>query len=304
MNRAEFGKLIKTLRESQKDEDDRQLTQQKLAESTGLSEAVIRNIETGRKANLQVEDLYKLAQSFQLTTLERYRFFSAAAEIDKTKTVSISPQETLHDIVTRLSNVRFPAYIVDAYHDIVAANIIMTNVFGIQVDPQDTAVHPIRFNAMRTLFDPDFGALALTGTNADRVLIETILFFRYSTLLYRGTDYYAYLLKHLNKFKKFKDFWYRVMVFTPDYAVPVHLCHTVNSSFGKLRFVITATEIPTSETELMVINCLPVDVNTSQVFEQIAASVGIKWFYPLAAWPAKSHFLEKMGTGMDKASGK
>lgn len=288
MKRTELGELIKALRKSQKDEDDRQVTQQKLARSTGLSEAVVRNIETGRKANLQMEDLCKLAQTFQLTTLERHKFFSVAAEIDRKKTVSISPQETLQDIVTRLYDVRYPAYVVDAYHDIVAANAIMINLLGIQIGEQNALIHPIGFNAMRILFDPAFCALTLTGTNADHVLIESILFFRYSTLLYRGTDYYAYVLKHLNKYKKFKDFWYRVLVFTPDYAVPVHLCHTVNSSHGKLNYVTVATEILTAETELMVINCLPVDIKTSQAFEQIAASVGVKWFYPLATWPEKS----------------
>lgn len=286
MNRFEFGKLIRALRESQKDEDDHQFTLQKLAEVTGLSEAVIRNMETGRKVNLQVDDLYKLAQAFQLTTLERHKFFTAAAELDK-KTFAILPYETLGDVVTRLNDVRFPAYIVDAYQDIVAANSIMTHLFGIQTDLQGTLAHPIYFNAMRMLFDSEFCALTLTGANSDHVSIESILFFRYSTLLYRKTDYYTYLLKHLNKYKKFKDFWYRVLIFTPDYAVPVHLCHTVNSSYGKLKYVATATEIPTAGTELTVINCLPVDAQTSQVFESLAVSVGTRWFYPLAPWPEK-----------------
>ncbi|MCA9938032.1 MAG: helix-turn-helix domain-containing protein [Anaerolineales bacterium] len=287
MNRAEFGKLIKVLRESQKDENDRQLTQQKLAESTGLSEAVVRNIETGRKANLQLEDLHRLAQTFQLTTLERHKFFTAAAEIDKKRTVAVSPQQTLQDVVARLTDVRFPAYIVDAYHDIVAANSIMINVFGIPVDLEDAATHPIALNGMRTLFDPEFCALDLIGTNVEHVLLEAVLFFRYSTLPYRGTDYYVYLLKNLNKYKKFKDFWYRVLVFTPDYAVPVHVRHTVNTRHGRLKYVMTVTEVPTAETELMVINCLPVDVQTAQVFERIAAAAGVKWPFLLATWPEK-----------------
>ena len=244
-------------------------------------------METGRKVVLQVDDLYKLAQAFQLTTLERHKFISSAAKLDKQKTFAVPHHETLKDVVTRLNNVRLPAYFVDAYHDIVAANGIMTHLFGIRTDLQGTLAHPVYFNAMRMLFDPEFCTLTLTGANSDHVFTESILFFRHSTLLYRGTDYYAFLLKHLNKYKKFKDFWHRVLIFTPDYAVPVHLCRTVNSNYGKLKYVTTATEIPTVETELTVIGCLPVDVKTNQVFESLAVSAEARWFYPLASWPEK-----------------
>ena len=72
MNRKEFGELVATLRQ------DLGWTQFQLAEYSDLDEAVISQIERGVKKYFEPDLLFQLANTLQLTSLERHEFVLAA----------------------------------------------------------------------------------------------------------------------------------------------------------------------------------------------------------------------------------
>lgn len=79
MKRAEFGQLVTALRREHVDEWDRQWTQAKLAQETGLPLTVMGTIERGSKTQRDEATLLQLAQALQLTSGEREAFFTAAS---------------------------------------------------------------------------------------------------------------------------------------------------------------------------------------------------------------------------------
>ena len=82
MHRATFGKIVAALRKERFDPiQGRTWTQKHLAQTAGLSERLIANIERGDKVNLEGDILAGLANAFSLTTLERREFFALAIEI-------------------------------------------------------------------------------------------------------------------------------------------------------------------------------------------------------------------------------
>lgn len=82
MNRFEFGSLVASLRE------DMRWTQMELAEKSGVDVSAISNIERGaRKTLLKDHMLVKLADGFQLTSMERQEFLFAASGVTELEAV-------------------------------------------------------------------------------------------------------------------------------------------------------------------------------------------------------------------------
>src|SRR5678816_4657390 len=81
MNRREFGQLLATLRQ------DLDWTQFELAEYAEVDEAVVSQIERGVKKHFEPELLFSLANTLQLTTLERREFLLAASGLDQRQIV-------------------------------------------------------------------------------------------------------------------------------------------------------------------------------------------------------------------------
>jgi transcriptional regulator with XRE-family HTH domain len=142
-NRLMFGTLVSSLRE------DLRITQNDLADKSGLRLTQLRDIEQGLKVDLLREStLIKLALALQLTTLERYQFFLAASGIlpseifkgnEMLTLLPFDARMVLEDICAIVKKLPFPAFIVDSYCDIVAANAIVIELMEIHPSILNTA---------------------------------------------------------------------------------------------------------------------------------------------------------------------
>jgi transcriptional regulator with XRE-family HTH domain len=77
-----FGPIVASLRKNHFElTTGRSWSQKTLADRIGVSSRLIKSIEQGAKQSVDVETLTKLADAFQLTTLERREFFALAAGV-------------------------------------------------------------------------------------------------------------------------------------------------------------------------------------------------------------------------------
>src|SRR5918996_682128 len=135
MKRKEFGELIAALRQ------DLGWTQFQLAEYTEVDVAVISQMERGVKKFFEPPLLFQLANTFQLTTLERREFLLAASGLDQKELVRQPSASTLTDVfnvrktldkmIELTGQVRLPAFLWDVYGDIIAANNIIISLFTV-----------------------------------------------------------------------------------------------------------------------------------------------------------------------------
>src|SRR5574340_366489 len=138
MNRKQFGHLIATLRQ------DMEWTQYQLAEFGGIDLAIISQLERGVKKHLDPELLLKLANTLHLTTQERKEFLLAASGIDNAHMVrqpsaalatdSVSADRALTKMTALVEALRVPAFLLDVYADVLAANYMAFAFF--QVPPE------------------------------------------------------------------------------------------------------------------------------------------------------------------------
>src|SRR5581483_93373 len=79
-----------------------------------VEEPVISKLERGVKKHFEPDLLFRLANVLQLTTLERREFFLAASGFDA--------QKILKKMLDLMGQVRLPAFVIDVYGDVIAAN--------------------------------------------------------------------------------------------------------------------------------------------------------------------------------------
>jgi transcriptional regulator with XRE-family HTH domain len=294
MKRKEFGELISALRQ------DLSWTQFQLAERAEVDWAMISQIERGVKKHFEPQFLFKLANAFQLTTLERREFLLAASGLDQKEMVRQPSAATLTDVfnvrkvldkmIDLTSQVRLPAFLSDVYGDIIAANNIILSFFQVPLEYLGKAAQiPGGYNMIHFAFGRDLVARTLVIDNWDEFALNTMRAFRENSLRYRAQPYFKYLMKafrDLNEYPLFDRYWKMVSSTEPDKEAMIDYFSYHHDRFGDIRYISSATVSVTSFGELFVVQYQPLDENTSQVFEQLAqqAGAGAERFAP---WPDK-----------------
>ena len=202
MNRKEFGKLLAALRKSEHDEHFHQLTQRQLARLTGISEQTLGNIERGDKVSLEPGLLLSLARALRLSTRERREFFLAAIGVNEEDMPARQPAaaQRMDELFDSLSQIALPAFIVDSYDDIVAANQMVLNLFEFSENLREIAPNIIGgYNLLRFVFSERSQFNKILGDGHEKYLMQSIRFFRAISLPYRASPYYEYLLSAFRK---------------------------------------------------------------------------------------------------------
>lgn len=135
MNSKDFGRLVAVLRQEQG------WTQTQLAGFVNVDEDMLSNIERGTKRHISPDLLYRFANVFQLTSLERREFFLAASGLEQTQMPrradqvwsgsASKPAVILDNLLDLLSCMTVPALITDVYGDIVAINPVIFHLYSI-----------------------------------------------------------------------------------------------------------------------------------------------------------------------------
>ena len=294
MNRKQFGELVGALRQ------DLGWTQFQLAEYAEVDWAIVSQIERGVKKHFDPELLFKLANAFQLTTLERREFLLAASGLEQKEIVRqpsaamstdvFNIRKTLDKMVELTGQVRLPAFLCDVYSDVIAANNIILPFFRLPAGFVEIADRiPAGYNTTRFNFGRDLVARSHVVDNWDQYAINSMRSFRENSLRYRAQPYFKYLMKifrNQTEYPLFDRYWKMVSSSEKDKEAMIDYFSYHHNEFGDIKYISSITVSITSFGELFLVQYLPLDGNTSHVFEQLAqqAGPGVTRFAP---WPEK-----------------
>jgi transcriptional regulator with XRE-family HTH domain len=295
MRRKEFGELIAALRQ------DLDLTQFQLAESANVDVAVISQIERGVKKFFEPQLLFQLANAFQLTTLERREFLLAASGLDQKEIVRqpsaamstdvFNVRKTLDKMVEVAGQIRLPAYICDVYGDVIAANHIILSFFHIPSEFVEMAGQvPAGYNTVRFNFGKDLVARSNVIDNYDQYALNSMRAFRENSLRYRAQPYLKYLMKifrNRNEYPLFDRYWKMVSSAEQDKESNIDYFSYHHDKFGEIKYTASSATSMTSFGELFLVQYLPLDENTSRIFEKLAQEAG-PGAMRFAPWPIKT----------------
>ena len=295
MKRKEFGRLLSTLRQ------DMGWTQFQLAEYAQVDEAVVSQMERGVKKYFEPELLFQLANALQLTTLERREFFLAASGLEQKQMVRqptaamatdvFNVREILDKMIELTGQVRLPAFLCDVYGDVIAANKIIWLFF--KIPPallEDADRVPGGYNTTRFNFGKDLMARSHIVDNWENYALNSMSAFRENSLRYRAKPYFKYLIKIFRnpiEYPLFDRYWKMVSSVEQDNAANMDYFSYHHAEFGEIKYIPSSTISITSFGELFLIQYLPLDGHTSQVFEQLAQQAGHGAIH-FAPWPVKT----------------
>lgn len=292
MNKKEFGKLIQTLRKECFNEDLHSLTQEELAQKTGLSVRTIIRLEKGDEAvKLQGKELEKLADALQLTSGERKEIFLAASGIENNKVAltQYHPAEILDSLIQLMKKVYAPAFIMDSYHDLIAVNSGINLLYGIESSYWPDLTHySTNFNNLRFYFSPEFTKQQeMMGMYWDEVVRYNIIFFRVRSLQYRTTRYFTELFSELRNYPRFIRYWRDAYWQEKDYIIDGGH-HNLNSPlWGKLEYIVSRYTALTTYGDLMLCVYTPASLNTFETFSNIVKQASLE-ISRLGIWPKET----------------
>jgi len=294
MNRKQFGELVAALRQ------DLGWTQFQLAEYAELDDAVVSQIERGVKKHFEPELLFQLGNAFQLTTLERREFLLAASGLEQKQIVRqpsaamstdvFNVRRMLDKMIELTGDVRLPAFLGDVYGDVIAANNIILSFFKLPPEFVEQADQiPAGYSTVRFNFSKDLVARSHVVDNWEQYALDSMRTFRENSLRYRAQPYFKYLMKifrNQNEYPLFERYWKMVSSNQQDKEAATDHFSYRHDEFGPIEYISSSTVSITSFGELFLVNYLPLDESTSQVFEQLArqAGQGVTTFAP---WPEK-----------------
>lgn len=294
MNRKQFGELVAALRQ------DLGWTQFQLAEYADVDEAVVSQIERGVKKHFEPELLFQLVNAFQLTTLERREFLLAASGLEQKQIVRqlsasmatdvFNVRKVLDKMIELTGRVRLPAFLADVYGDVIAANHIILSFFKLPLAFVELADKiPAGYNTVRFNFGRDLVARSHVEGNWDQYAVSSMRTFRENSLRYRAQPYFKYLMKifrNPNEYPLFERYWKLVSSVEQDKEASTDHFSYLHNEFGEIKYVSSSIVSITSFGELFLIQYLPLDERTSQVFEQLAREAG-QSMTRFASWPEK-----------------
>jgi transcriptional regulator with XRE-family HTH domain len=294
MDRKEFGKLVAALR------GDRGWTQFQLGQYAKLDAPAVSQIERGVKKILDPGSLVRLADVFQLTTLERKAFFLAATGIEARQMVRAASavpvsdgtqeQQVLNRMVRLVESLRAPAFLLDVWSDVLAINYTAFAFFQIPLEMMaNAALIPGGMNVVRLIFGKDFAARTHFLNNWDYIATSTMRFFRESSLCYRATPYFQYLMRAFRdpeEYPLFDRYWRMISALEQDREGNFDHFSYDHDTFGHLSYAVATTTSVTPQGELLMNQYTPTDDATREVFDRLAAQSGVGVILG-APWPVK-----------------
>lgn len=284
MKRGTFGKIVAELRKSQFDPTSgKTWSQQTLAQEINENERLVASIEQGKKAHIDQELLLKMAQAFNLTSLERQEFFNCAAEIPAGQSVvSHQPaEEILQGLIATLRLLRVPALVHDEFFDVAAYNTIMLDFYTLQ---RPRSLPNFRKNVIGSFFSQDTDMRQVLDTCWHQIAVNHIHRFRASTLGKRHTPHFKKLFEDLCQFPDFKQQWMMSQYAETDQFQDAQIALHYHPRFGEVSYMASKSTTLTAEGKLHLLILSPTSANTATAFEELASARPMNTSC-LSAWP-------------------
>jgi hypothetical protein len=202
-----------------------------------------------------------------------------------------NPRKIVERMMTLTGQIRLPAFLVDVYSDVLAANHIMLAFYEVPSSIILTAAQiPGGYNTTRLNFGRDSLARTIVANNWDEYALNSMRSFREISLQYRAKPYFKYLMKAFRnpvEYPYFDRFWKLVSSTERDKEVNVDQFSYEHSKYGLLNYVAsTTTGAVTSFGNLFLVQNLPLDQHTQDVFNQLQSEAGLG-VVRFAPWPDK-----------------
>ena len=288
INLTEFGLLVKALRKSSLDLYGNRWTRDSLSRAVHLTPHQLGRLERGDRKYLDTQTLELLSKAFNLTNLEKKEFFTAAVGLsDNYLFGNENPEAQLKKLIRMMEQLSVPAFAVDVYGDFIVANRSSMDLFCITQELIDYAhTIPIGLNVMNFIYSSEFGFKNIIGHGWRRMASIEMLLFRRSTLRYRHTEYFDYLMKNLSKEKQFDIDWYTSQRSPDAYDFTYEKFEYNHPRYGPISYIATETVVNTRVGDLYLLIYNPSDALTNKLFQEIRGS-GNNSIKRLAPWPEK-----------------
>ena len=289
MNLTDFGLLVKALRHNRVDNNGNRWTRESLSENIHLTPNQLGRLERGDRKYLDTQTLQLLAKSLNLTNLEQKEFLFAAVGLTEEELHSqVEPETQFNDLIGVMENLRVPSFIIDNYSDIVAASESILNLYQITPAIIDSVGKiPAGFNHVYYTYFSGLRFKEIIGASHWRKSADrAVLLFRRTTLRFRHTDYFNYLLKALLKDKQFDVDWYSSHRFLDNRDITYAYFEYEHPCYGPLSYIATETLLNTARGDLYLIIYNPANAVTSTIFTELLNKYENKT-RRLAPWPEK-----------------
>jgi transcriptional regulator with XRE-family HTH domain len=285
---ATFGQLVKELRKTTSDHQGNRWTRETLSKQIHLSVDQLGRLERGDRKYYDNQSLELLADAFKLTPIERKEFFITAAGItDQDYCFHLTPDEQLQELIETLGDVWTPAFLLDAYQDIVAINKSCLDLFMINDEIIISAKElPFGYNLLKYMYDQNLGFAQLLGPLWQDVAMIQIHQFRRTSFRFQHHDYYKQLMNELSKEPKFDIDWYTSQRDPINKYLQYEKFSYIHPIYGPLRYIATEANTESIYGELQLILYLPADFPTAATFYQLV-NLGAQKAIRLAEWPIK-----------------
>jgi len=284
----DFGLIVKALRKNSFDENGNRWTRETLSRAVHLTEDQLGRLERGDRKYLDNQILMLLADSFNLTSLERKEFFYAALGLkDEALFNQENPETQLSNLTEIMEKLLVPAFLADVYKDIVVANKAVMDLY--QLTPariSSLKKAPAGFNQLYLVYSKKSGLRDLIGPRWREAAMMTLLEFRRSSLRYRHTNYFQYLINTLLKLKEFELDWYFSHRINDYTDLTYERFEYEHPFFGPVTYNATETTINTMKGDLTLVLYNPANPDTADIFAELMKYGGNK-VQQFAGWPDK-----------------
>lgn len=302
MSQIEFGELLASLRKEHVDFDTRPWTQGRLAvevnEIAGakvVNEDIISNIERGKRqvdANL----LHLLATALQLTSGEKREFFLVASGITFSKNSDTKRHELSQQIFAQLlqkvPDVHLPAFIIDSYCDVLAANGAVLQLLDLEAAGMtlaDMLTIPCGLNMLQFVFANKAEAFykPLMQGHWDNYAYQNMMMFKTYSLRYRAKPHFNEILQALSHYSWFRMYWREAYHIEKTHLHNNEHIYLHTPEWGELTYYSANFQTITPCGTLYFCTYNPLTANTADLFTKFVEQAG-SMMVPTQDWPSTS----------------
>lgn len=281
-----FGPIIASLRKNHFElTTGRTWSQKTVAERIGVSPRLIENIEQGEKQHIDKEILGKLADAFQLTTLERREFFALAVDVSSQQLMPNPPppDAILPPLLEMVRRLRQPAYLHDNLFNIIALNGLLLAFFNVADHDVTHLKNRVGTNYLHVLFAKSSPIRSLLSRHWHSLALRAVYRFRALSLRYRHTASFQALFDQLCHLPDFKAIWLQTQHDSQDFYSQLDLDEYTHALWGQLQYILTRTTTVTTYGNLYLVTLAPACVQSATTFSTLAVQPGM--VKQLAHWP-------------------
>ncbi|MEM7799596.1 MAG: hypothetical protein AAF633_10430, partial [Chloroflexota bacterium] len=271
-----FGKICQSLRQDLFDlSRGKPYSQNDLATATNLSIKVIGQIERGEKVNIDTDILDRLSNSFNLTSVERKRFYLLVNRDSSRQNEDGS--RAFREAVAYMRSLKIPVLLHDGFYRILAISQAYFEVYGLTWEYLNDIPNNdlTKYHMVRHMHDPISPVKATFKTQMDTVGWHNASYWRFLSLAHRHTELFQQIQSTLlSKYTHFSYLWNGLNNPFPknDMTSLIRPFAGDHPKFGRLEYSVISNQINDHRQELFLSTMVPHSERTLHLFSELTKS--------------------------------